>query len=104
MMNQADSAVPKETSQMVARCRRGDSRPRPKIHRPMNVDSRKNAARPSMASGAPKMSPTKREYCDQFMPNWNSWMSPVTTPTANEIRNSLPKNVTCRAYSSLPVR
>ena len=66
----------------------------PKIHKPMNVDSRKNAARPSIASGAPKMSPTKREYCDQFMPNWNSWMSPVTTPTANEIRNSFPKNVT----------
>ena len=97
MMNQADSADPNETSQIVARCSRGEIRPLPKIHSPMKVDSRKNAARPSIASGAPKMSPTKREYCDQFMPNWNSWMSPVTTPTANEIRNSFPKNVTWRA-------
>jgi hypothetical protein len=30
----------------------------PKIHRPRNVDSRKNASSPSMARGAPKMSPT----------------------------------------------
>ena len=104
MMNHADSAVPNETSQIVIRCRRGDSRPRPKIQRPMKVDSRKNAASPSIASGAPKMSPTKREYCDQFMPNWNSWISPVTTPTANEIRNSFPKKVTWRAYISFPVR
>ncbi len=94
MMNHADNADPNETSQIVARCNRGDRRPLPKIHKPMNVDSRKNAARPSIASGAPKMSPTNREYCDQFMPNWNSWMSPVTTPTANEIRNNFPKNVT----------
>ena len=45
----------------VARCTRGDSLPRPKIQRPMKVDSRKKAARPSMASGAPKTSPTYRE-------------------------------------------
>ncbi len=37
------------------------SRSQPKIHRPRNVDSRKNASSPSIASGAPKMSPTKRE-------------------------------------------
>ena len=69
MMNHADSALPNETSQIVARCSRGEIRPLPKIQRPMNVDSRKKAARPSIASGAPKMSPTKREYCDQFIPN-----------------------------------
>ena len=56
---------------------------------PEKVDSRKNAASPSIASGAPKTSPTKREYVDQFMPNWNSWMIPVTTPTANEIEHDL---------------
>ena len=48
-----------------ARCRPGarrfGSRSQPKIHRPRKVDSRKNASSPSMASGAPKMSPTKRE-------------------------------------------
>jgi hypothetical protein len=32
--------------------------PQPKIHRPMNVYSRKNAGRPSIADGAPNMSPT----------------------------------------------
>ncbi len=57
-MKYADSAVPIATSQIVARCTRAGSRPLPKIHRPMNVDSRKKAARASMASGAPKMSPT----------------------------------------------
>ena len=61
MMNQAESAEPIETSQIVTRCTRGDNRPLPKIQRPMNVDSRKKAARPSIARGAPKMSPTKRE-------------------------------------------
>ncbi len=68
----------------------------PKIHSPTNVDSTKNAASPSMASGAPNTSPTKREYVDQFMPNWNSWMIPVTTPTANETSMILPQKVTCR--------
>ena len=37
------------------------SRSQPKIHSPRKVDSRKNAARPSIASGAPNTSPTKRE-------------------------------------------
>ena len=61
MMNAADSAAPTATAQIVARCTRCDSRPQPKIHSPRNVDSRKNAARPSIASGAPNTSPTKRE-------------------------------------------
>ncbi len=45
------------------------SRLQPKIHNPMNVDSKKKAKSPSIASGAPKMSPTNFEYSDQFMPN-----------------------------------
>ena len=57
-MNVEDSQVPSTTSQIVARCTRGLRRSRPKIHRPMKVDSRKKAARPSIASGAPKTSPT----------------------------------------------
>ena len=40
------------------------------------------------------MSPTYREYSDQFIPNWNSWMIPVTTPTAKESSISLPQNLT----------
>lgn len=60
-MKYADRLVPIAAAQIAARCRRLGSRSQPKIHRPMNVDSRKNATRASMASGAPKMSPTKRE-------------------------------------------
>ena len=82
MMKAAESAPPTATAQMVARWSRLGSRFQPKIHRPRKTDSRKKAASPSMASGAPNTSPTKREYLDQFMPNWNSWTSPVTTPTA----------------------
>ena len=60
-MKYAESRVPRCTSQMQAACRRGESRSQPKIHRPRKVDSRKKASRPSIASGAPKTSPTKRE-------------------------------------------
>lgn len=60
MMNSADSALPAATAQIVARWTRLDSLSQPKIHRPRKVDSRKKAARPSMASGAPNTSPTVR--------------------------------------------
>ncbi len=63
---------------------------------PMKVDSRKNASSASIASGAPKTSPTKREYSDQFMPNWNSCTMPVATPIAKLIRKSLPQNLVIR--------
>ena len=72
MMKAAERIVPAATSQMVARCAFFDSRFHPKIQMPRNVDSRKNATRPSMASGPPKTLPTSREYADQFMPNSNS--------------------------------
>ncbi len=58
MMNAADSTAPAATAQIVARCTRFDRRPQPNSHSPRNVDSRKNAASPSMASGAPNTSPT----------------------------------------------
>ena len=90
--------------QIVARWIRRGKRPSPKIHSPRNVDSRKNASSPSMASGAPKTSPTKRLYSLQFIPNWNSWTMPVTTPMAKLIRNSSPKNRVSRRYRSSPVR
>ena len=104
MMNAADSTDPSATSQMVARCTRRDSLSQPNSHSPRNVDSRKNAARPSMASGAPKMLPTRREYADQFMPNSNSWTSPVTTPMATLITSSVPKNLVSRRYSGFCLR
>ena len=103
-MKYADSQVPTAVAQIVSRCRRGDSRSHPKIHKPMKVDSRKNASRPSIASGAPKMSPTNREYALQFMPNWNSCTSPVTTPMAKLMRNNLPQNFVIRLYFRSPVR
>ncbi len=61
MMNAADSTPPTAAAQIVARCTRRDSLSQPKTHSARNVDSRKNAASPSIASGAPNTSPTKRE-------------------------------------------
>ena len=89
-MKYALATLPTATSWMLSRCRRGESRSRPNTHSPRKVDSRKNATRPSIASGAPKTSPTKREYSDQFIPNWNSCTMPVATPMANETSRSLP--------------
>jgi ribose 1,5-bisphosphokinase PhnN len=40
-----------ETIHIVPACRRGDRRLHAKIHNPRNVDSRKNAASPSIARG-----------------------------------------------------
>jgi hypothetical protein len=59
---------------------------------------------PSIASGAPKTSPTKREYSDQFIPNWNSWTMPVTTPIAKLTRKSFPQNLVRRFQTRSPVR
>lgn len=103
MMKNADTFTPIATIQMHARCISRGSRLQPKIHSPMKVDSKKKAARPSIASGAPKMSPTNREYSLQFMPNWNSWTIPVATPMAKLIRNNLPKNLVRRYHAALPV-
>ncbi len=58
MMNIAESIVPAATNQMQARCTRLGSRSQPNSHSPRNVDSRKNAANPSIASGPPNTSPT----------------------------------------------
>ena len=60
-MKYADSQVPSAASQIVARWTRFGSRFQPKIQSPRNVASRKNAARPSIASGAPNTSPTNSE-------------------------------------------
>ena len=76
MMKNAEAFTPNATIQMQARWTSRGNRLQPKIHSPRNVDSKKNAIKPSNASGAPKMSPTKREYSLQFMPNWNSCTIP----------------------------
>jgi hypothetical protein len=60
-MKAALSIEPAATSQMQARWTRLGRRSQPKTHRPRNVDSKKNAASPSIASGAPNTSPTNRE-------------------------------------------
>ena len=88
MMNAPDSTLPSETAQIVSRWTRRGSLSQPNSHSPRNVDSRKNAASPSIASGAPKMLPTSREYAPQFIPNWNSCTRPVTTPIATLITSS----------------
>lgn len=103
MMKNADMLTAIATIQMQARCTSLGSRVQPKIHNPMKVDSKKKAARPSIARGAPKTSPTKREYSLQFIPNWNSCTIPVATPIAKLIRNSLPKNRVSRYHSGRPV-
>ena len=99
-MNAADSMLPSVTAQIVSRCSRRDNRSQPNSHSPRNVDSRKNAASPSIASGAPKMLPTSREYAPQFIPNSNSCTIPVTTPIATLMTSSVPKNLVNRRYSS----
>src|SRR5262245_16705579 len=91
MMNAADSVAPTATNQMVARWSFLGSTFQPNSQSPRNVDSKKNAANPSIANGAPNTSPTNREYSDQFMPNSNSCTSPVTTPIAMLMTSNVPK-------------
>ena len=104
MMNAADRVAPRATAQIVSRWTRFGSTSQPNHHSPRKVDSRKNAASPSIASGAPKTSPTKREYSDQFIPNSNSWTRPVTTPMAMLMTRMVPKNRVSRRTSALPER
>ena len=103
-MKYADSHVPSAAIQIVARCSRAGSWFQPKIHSPRNVASSMNAARPSIASGAPNTPPTKLEYADQLIPNWNSCTRPVATPIAKLISSSVPKNRVSRSHASSPVR
>ena len=79
-IQKAERLLAKATIQMQMQWRRSESLSQPKIQMPRKVDSRKKAVSASSASGAPKISPMKREYSDQFMPKWNSCTIPVTTP------------------------
>ena len=60
-MKNAERLVAMATIQIEIRWASFGSRSHPKIHSPMKVASRKNATSPSIASGAPNTSPTKRE-------------------------------------------
>jgi hypothetical protein len=60
-MKNPDIHVPATAIHSVARCTRGGRRFQPKIQTPRNVASRKKAASPSIASGAPKTLPTNFE-------------------------------------------
>ncbi len=57
-IHSAETFAPIATSQIEARWAFFERRSQPKIHRPRNVDSRKNATSASIARGAPKTSPT----------------------------------------------
>ena len=59
-IHSAERDAPMAVSQVAARWKRGLTFFHPKNMTAMNVDSIKNANRPSMASGAPKMSPTNQ--------------------------------------------
>ena len=57
----AERFEPKATRKVTVRCCALLSRSQPKTIKPTKVDSMKKAIRPSIASGAPKISPTKPE-------------------------------------------
>ena len=96
--------VAKATIHMAAAWAFFDMRPQPNTQTPIKVDSRKNAAVASIASGGPKISPTYLAYSAQFMPNWNSMVSPVTTPSEKFTRKSLPQKRAMDRYCASPVR
>ena len=60
-IHQAESVAPSPVSQVAARWKPGRTFFQPKNMTAMKVDSMKNATMPSIASGAPKMSPTNQE-------------------------------------------
>jgi hypothetical protein len=96
MGDQQDRAVPSVASQIVVRWTRGERRFQPKIQSPRNVGSRKNAASPSIASGALKTLPTYFEYTHQFIPNWDSCTSPVNRKVVERRRELDARQVTGR--------
>ena len=57
-IHSAERLEPRATMKVTSRWPRFESFSQPKNIRPMKVASRKKAIRPSIASGAPKMSPT----------------------------------------------
>ena len=103
MIQNADSVAPIATIHAETYSVRRETFPQPSSSTPTKLDSRKKAKIPSAARGAPKMSPTNREYSDQLVPNWNSRVSPVTTPRAKVTANSFSQNRAIRPHASSPV-
>ena len=60
-IHQAEMVAPRPVSQVEARWKPGDTFFQPKNMTATKVDSMKKATIPSIASGAPKMSPTNHE-------------------------------------------
>ena len=60
-IHQAEMVAPRPVSQVEARWKPGETFFQPKNITATKVDSMKKATMPSMASGAPKMSPTSHE-------------------------------------------
>ena len=60
-IHHAEMVAPRPVSQVDARWKPRETLFQPKYITATNVDSMKNATMPSMASGAPKMSPTNHE-------------------------------------------
>ena len=60
-IHQAEMVAPRPVSHVEAKWKPGDTFFQPKNMTATNVDSMKKATMPSMASGAPKMSPTNQE-------------------------------------------
>src|SRR5690625_3873752 len=102
-IQKADNTDPNETSHTEARWSFLPRRFHPNTQIPRKVDSIKKASSAAIASEGPNTAPTKREYDDQFIPNWNSLKIPVTTPTAKLINNKAPKNLVIFLYMFLPL-
>ena len=60
-IHHAEMVAPKPVSQVEAKWKPRDTYFQPKYMTATNVDSMKKAMMPSMANGAPKMSPTNHE-------------------------------------------
>ena len=82
-IHRALKCAPNTTRKVASSHILGPSRSPPNNMRPRNPPSRANANTPSAASRLPNTLPTNLEYCDQFIPNANSWTSPVAMPNAN---------------------
>ena len=61
MIQMALKVAPSATRQVATKCMRGPTLFQPNSRIARKPDSRKKAYTPSIASGLPKMSPTKRE-------------------------------------------
>src|SRR5437867_9390831 len=99
-----ENTAPNATIQLAKKCVFAETLSQPNTSTARKPDSRKNAKMPSAASAAPKMSPTYREYVAQFVPNWNSIVMPVATPTAKLRAKIFVQNFAAAAYCGSCVR